>query len=438
MTDLADKSALEIARSAMVETGQWNSRQMMGRRFAVGCVALEITQRCNLDCSACYLSEHSEAVRDLPLEEVFRRVDMIRETYGPDTDVQVTGGDPTLRNRDELIAIVRYIRHCGMRATLFTNGIRARRDLLVDLSAAGLTDVAFHVDLTQRRPGYETEQDLNRLRLEYIERVRGLPLAIYFNTTVFAGNFDQVPDVVAFFVTHSDAVRVASFQPEARTGRGLQDGRSPAINVATVIAKIAAGSGASLRFDTLRVGHDLCNRIAIALVADGTAIDVLDHPQLVEEALALTASTAFPRDNPRAAFGAFLRAVMRSPAFIYRALPWLAGKLWRHKTALLRSGGQVNKLTFYIHNFMDACALDPERLRACVFTAATDLGPVPMCQHNAQRDETILRPIRISSGAGEQYWNPITGVRLGNPATVTPPTPGSIGRRRALTEKCSS
>lgn len=121
----------------MAATGQWSPSQLMGRRWPIGRVALEITQRCNLDCTACYLSEQSEAVKDIPLEEVFRRIDMIFDHYGPHTDVQVTGGDPTLRKRDELVAIVRRIRDKGMRPTLFTNGIRAKRSLLQELVAAG-------------------------------------------------------------------------------------------------------------------------------------------------------------------------------------------------------------------------------------------------------------------------------------------------------------
>src|SRR5713226_6356413 len=83
--------------------------QVLGRRSTIGCVALEITQRCNLDCTLCYLSENSESVKDLPLEVLFRRIDRIRETYGPGVGVQVTGGDPTLRKRDELVEIVRRI-----------------------------------------------------------------------------------------------------------------------------------------------------------------------------------------------------------------------------------------------------------------------------------------------------------------------------------------
>src|SRR5262249_45724171 len=121
------------ARRRVAAAGQWTANQLMGRRWPIGCVALEITQRCNLDCAACYLSEHSESVKDVPLEELFRRIDLIFDHYGPDTNVQVTGGDPTLRRRDELVAIVRRISDKGMRPALFTNGIRAKRALLAGL-----------------------------------------------------------------------------------------------------------------------------------------------------------------------------------------------------------------------------------------------------------------------------------------------------------------
>src|SRR5260370_6871506 len=102
----------------MIATGQWNDMQFMGRRWPIGCVALEITQRCNLDCTACYLSDNSEAVKALPLEEVFRRIDMIFHHYGPNTDVPVTAGNPTLRTRVARIHIFPRIPHNCIRPTL--------------------------------------------------------------------------------------------------------------------------------------------------------------------------------------------------------------------------------------------------------------------------------------------------------------------------------
>jgi len=82
----ASPDALGDMRSRMRRTGQWQPSQMAGRRWAIACVSLEITQRCNLDCTLCYLSESAEAVRDFPLEEIFRRIDMILQHYGPGTD----------------------------------------------------------------------------------------------------------------------------------------------------------------------------------------------------------------------------------------------------------------------------------------------------------------------------------------------------------------
>ncbi len=123
--DSYDKDALGSARKEMQRQGLWTNQQQLGRRWPVACVALEITQRCNLDCTLCYLSEYSEATKDLPLIEVFRRIDQIFNYYGEGTDVQITGGDPTMRDEEELLQIVSRVAQLGMRPTLMTNGIKA-------------------------------------------------------------------------------------------------------------------------------------------------------------------------------------------------------------------------------------------------------------------------------------------------------------------------
>ena len=90
----------------------------------------------------------------------------------------------TLRKKSELLTIVQKVRVMGMRPTLMTNGIKATRSLLEDLADAGLADVAFHVDTTQQRKGFANEVELNKIRQEYIERAQGLPLSVFFNTTM--------------------------------------------------------------------------------------------------------------------------------------------------------------------------------------------------------------------------------------------------------------
>ena len=402
---------LENARRRLEALGLWGQRQQMGRRWPVGCVALEITQRCNLDCTACYLSEASEALHDLPLEEVFRRIAAIGARYGAGTDIQITGGEPTLRRAGELAAIVRRARQAGLRPTLFTNGIRANHILLEKLAAEGLEGVAFHVDTTQQRKGHDSEASLNALREEYIARVRGLPLAVYFNTTVHGANAHEIAALARFFVGHAGRVQLASFQLQAATGRGVLGARPGGVSMASTAAAIRAGAQTPLEFDAMDIGHPGCNRYAAALVVNGVAYDALDDARLVAEVLAKTARIPLDRARPAHAAARLVAALAAHPRTLARCLAWTARKAWAMRRNLFAARGRVSKISFFIHDFMDACNLDPERVEACSFVVQAADGPVSMCAHNARRDEHLLSALRVNGG----YWDPVSGRNHGAP-----------------------
>jgi sulfatase maturation enzyme AslB (radical SAM superfamily) len=391
------------------DVGLWIPSQIAGRRWPIGCVSLEITQRCNLDCTLCYLSEHSEAVRDIPLEEIYRRIDMIAAHYGKNTDVQVSGGDPTLRKREELFQIVQRITDKGMRASLFTNGILATRELLAELSEAGLVDVAFHVDMTQQRKGYASEAELNVIREKYIELTRGLPLAVFFNTTIHDDNFHEVAALVQFFRRHTDVVSLVSFQLQADTGRGVLRDRDQRITPDTMIEHIQAGADKALRFDTLAVGHPSCNRYGMAFSINGNLYDCYDDPDFIVPLLNATDHVSFSRTDRRATIVAVVRAFFKAPQLWAKGLTWLARKIWSAKADLWAARGKVYKLTFMIHNFMDACHLEHDRIHACIFMVASNDGPISMCLHNAKRDEFILKPIAVDGAEGKRLWQPLSG-----------------------------
>ncbi|MFA5983015.1 MAG: radical SAM protein [Methylococcaceae bacterium] len=382
--------AMAKTQQRLKDVGHWHKGQIAGRRWAVCSVSLEITQRCNLDCTLCYLSEHSEAVKDVPLSELFRRIDSIFAHYGVNTDIQISGGDPTLRKREDLVKLVQRITQLGMRASLFTNGILATRDLLETLSQAGLSDVAFHVDLTQERKGYKTEKALNEIRQKYIDRVRGLPLAIFFNTTVCADNFVEIPDIVKFFSQNTDVVSLISFQLQADTGRGVLRERAQLINQDTIIQKIEQAIDTKLCFDTLVAGHSSCNSYAMAFSINGRFYDFYDDPKFSHALLEATANAVLPRKNRRLARQAALGAFFKAPQIWWPALCWMGKKLWFARQDLWVARGRVQKMTFVLHNFMDAAKLERERIHSCVFMVATADGPMSMCLYNAKRDQYLL------------------------------------------------
>ncbi len=430
----------ERARQRMEAAGQWAPWQILGRGMVVGCVALEITQRCNLDCTYCYLSESSEALKDIPIEEVYRRIDLIHAHYGPLTNVQVTGGDPTLRNYDELIAIVRYIKAKGMRSALLTNGIKASRKMLEDLCEAGLEDVAFHVDMTQDRKGYASEAALNAVREEYINRARGLPLAVIFNNTVSPTNFHDIPALIQFYVKHADVVRFASFQVGADMGRGA-DRTRVTVSPDTVMQAIRDGAGAHLTFDALSAGHAKCNGYAFGLVINNKVHDFLYDHGFVSGVLASAAHLQIDRADKKSIRNTVISYFVRHPKMFLGTLSQLARILWRARRDVIAARGKVSKISFFVHNFMDSAQLEKDRCEACSFMVITPEGPMSMCVHNAKRDNYLLVASPVERNGKMKYFNPATGLledRMPDKITVALNRKNARGRAKDMPESLTA
>ena len=387
----------------------FTGNQVLGRLQTIGCVAIEITQKCNLDCTLCYLSEHSQQVDDVPIEEVFRRLDDTLHHYGPGTHVQITGGDPTLRKHSELIEIVRYANSLGLYTALFTNGISATRKLLTQLANVGLRDVAFHVDSTQRRDGGDDELALNDLREEYLQRTKGLGLMVIFNTTVHKGNFHQLPELVKFFKQRANQVGLVSFQLQADTGRGEWRKRDLVIDRSTVQTQIESGVEKPLPWEALQVGHRECHSYLPTIVVNNNIYPLVPNERFFADFVSDFEHINWDRQKPLAhTIWSFTKALIRKPSWWWRATKHGLSIALAITPDLIIARGRIEKLTFFVQNFMDAKELQQERIDACSFMVMTAEGPVSMCEHNAQRDEYILRPLEITRADGSKlHYQPL-------------------------------
>jgi pyruvate-formate lyase-activating enzyme len=420
--------------AALTRWGQAGPGQTAGRFYPIACVALEITQRCNLDCTLCYLSHAAEMAHDVPLDVLFSRIDMIESHYGPGTSIQITGGDPTLRKPEDLEVLCRYIRARNMRTCLMTNGVKASRELLRRLGEAGLDDVAFHVDITQERQGFSTEVSLNAVRRDYIARAKGLGLRIFFNTTIFDGNIREVPALVRFFREHAADITLTSFQLQADTGRGVLRGRDGTATPDSVMAALSAGMDASLDFDIAAIGHAGCARYCSVLVAGDQAVSALSNHALFEDLLAALADAEHRVDAYLDIWLTGRRVALRRPLLALRALRHGLWLIWRLRSGLWSSRGRVHRMAVMIHNFMDSERLERDRCESCVFMVATEEGPLSMCVHNARRDHHIFVPAKIETPDGLLWWSAATGQRTAAPDRGTPgevPFKRQKGRMRA-------
>lgn len=392
-------------REALRREGHLSSGQLAGRNFPIACVALEITQRCNLDCTLCYLSDLAEMVQDVPLFELKRRIKHIFDHYGPHTNIQITGGDPTLRSISDLVEIVNEIKSYPMRCALFTNGIKASREMLEKLSAAGLDDVVYHVDMTQERKGYDSEAALNDIRLEYIARARGLPIRVLFNTTIFDGNVHEIPDLVRFFISQAEFINLASFQMQAETGRGVLGARNQdLITQQRVMKLIEQGAGIPLPFDLPMIGHPDCNKYTAILKAGENLTPLYDDENFFKVLFPAIAKQGNNWSVEGNVLPRIIQAALRSPRLLWLGLRYGLKKMWVLRSALIR-GHKPHRLSFFIHNFMDAEKLERGRCESCVFMVATANGPLSMCVHNAKRDQMISQSVPEKDG--QKAWNPL-------------------------------
>ncbi len=404
------ETALKLTAKRMGQL--YTPNQVLGRIHTIGCVAVEITQKCNLDCTLCYLSENSQSVKDIPIQEVYKRLDQVYEYYGAGTHVQITGGDPTLRKHKELIEIVRYARDIGLYPALFTNGIAASRELLTKLAGAGLCDVAFHVDTTQRRKEGDTELALNAIRSEYIKRASGLGLHVMFNTTVHRENFDELPALVEFFKSHAKEVGLVSFQLQAETGRGEWGVRDFIINQGTVREQINKGAKKTLPWDAIQVGHTDCHSYLPTLVANHNIFPLVHSKEMFSSFINDFNSIRWDRLEKRSVLlRKFSSALIKKPKWWFKGIGYIAMQSYRIGADLFKGKGRIYPLTFFIQNFMDANELNKERVHACSFMVMTAQGPVSMCEHNANRDEYILQPITFKNTDGTtQHYEPLPKV----------------------------
>ena len=171
---------------------------------------------------------------------------------------------------------------------------------------------------------------------------------------------------------------MASFQVQAATGRGEWRERAPDVTPEAIAERIRQGVGLPrLAWDTAMVGHPTATG-GDARRRRRTRRRRADRPPPLR---------AIPRRISPRPLRPPRRPGHRAPGPRGGAPTLLAGrggvfllrKLWSVRRALWRRE-RIGKITFFIHNFMDAAHLDPERISNCSFMVRTEDGPVSMCE----------------------------------------------------------
>ena len=188
---------------------------------------VDLTNRCNLKCSPCYMdANHSTYVHELSMNDIRSILDRaLSVTPKREMIVLFAGGEPTIA--EDFLEAVSYARRVGFkRIHVATNGIRFAQDqeFVTRARAAGLHQVYLQIDGTSnpsnQHRGAVNLFDVKRKALENISKA-GMRVSLQ-TAVVKTVNDHAVGDIVSFAIENIDKIQNIVFQPVMFTGRDAE------------------------------------------------------------------------------------------------------------------------------------------------------------------------------------------------------------------------
>lgn len=319
-------------------------------------VEIEVTERCNLRCPVCFMAAEefrTLAPPDPSLETIAAKYRYILQNTSPQTSIQLTGGEPTIRR--DLPEIVRLGRDLGFGAIeVNTNGVAigGHPDYLKRLAEAGISGIYLQFDgLTAAVYERIRGEDLLGIKLRAIGNCRAAGVQVVLAMTVIKGiNEDQLGQVLTFALQNRDVVAGIAYQPAFGSGR-FDVSLPKRLTMGDVIFLLSEQSQGLLEpydFWPLGCSHPLCSS-ATYLVEDQGELQPLTKRLTPEEYL-----HAFNPNSPQGAVFADI-AMDKYPD--------------------LKPG-----LSILIENYMDASNMDLKKIKECsMVVAGKEGGLVPFC-----------------------------------------------------------
>ncbi len=335
---------------------------------AACCVALDITEECNLNCPICFADSGPENISvEESLEQIRLRYSALaRENREHPYNIQLSGGEPTTREDiAEIIAMGKSYKFPYIQ--LNTNGLRLAESLSFtrSLKRARLDSVFLQFD-SLKNSSYKIirGRPLLAIKKKAIENCRKALLPVTLVMTVVPGvNTEEIGEVLNFALENSDTVRGVHFQPLSFMGRTLEaPDKAGRITLSALIQAIERQSGGIFKgehFKPITSGHCLCSFYGDYILEGGKII---------------------PAENQ----GDCCRSNRES---IYRVRDYIARK-WSKKdnpdTPWDKAAAALGSKSFSLTAmaFMDIVNLDINRLKKCRVHIDTKTGRIPLCAYN--------------------------------------------------------
>ena len=159
-------------------------------------VSWNVTLKCNLKCSHCYINaEETKMVDELSTDAAKMLIHQITEVSRP--LLILSGGEPLLR--DDIYEIIRYGAERGLRMGMGSNGMLIDDEVARKLKEAGMWTVAISLDSSnpERHDEFRGVKGCWERAVNAIMALKEAGIEVQVNCTVTRQNYDEVEDVMA-------------------------------------------------------------------------------------------------------------------------------------------------------------------------------------------------------------------------------------------------
>ena len=178
-------------------------------------LALEITKKCNLRCTHCYLTAGDANNNELTLQEIKELLKSTKDSKG--VSIALGGGEPLLR--DDCFNIIEYAASLDLLISLGTNGT------LIDKKLAKLlSEFPIKVQISLDGASKETHDEIRgigsfELTIRGIDNLinEGMAKDIVIAFTPMKSNVNEIPEIINFALERQ--ISVVQFPPLTSSGR---------------------------------------------------------------------------------------------------------------------------------------------------------------------------------------------------------------------------
>ncbi len=160
-------------------------------------LAIEITDRCNLNCEHCYMSSVDCARSEKnSTKDWLLFFDRLEADFGNKVLIQITGGEPLLR--EDIFEILEYLNKLGFRVTMVTNGTLLNEEKIAMLSKY-VSSISISLDGFMEAHNYLRSSNVYDRVVDNIKLLKNLNFKyLTIKTTVYKKNLNSLKEFYKF------------------------------------------------------------------------------------------------------------------------------------------------------------------------------------------------------------------------------------------------